>query len=390
MRASIVYTLPAIFGISNAFTHPGMLHTDADFERMVSKVEANATPWSTSWDLLTGNDHASADYTPDPQPVIYRGDDGTNGQNYQKLYNDVHAAYALALRWKVSGDTQFADAAVEILNGWASTLTDIKGTTDAYLAAGIYGYQFANAAEIMRNYTGWDEGDQTEFANMMVDVFYPLNSDFLKRHNDAEDDHYWANWDLCNMASILSIGILTDDQAKFDEAIDYFKDGSGNGQINNFIWELHEEDGKVLGQGQEAGRDQGHATLTFSLIGAFAQMAYNQDVDLFEYDENLILAGSEYCAKYNIGEDVPYTTYTNSDETQEVISEDGRGTIRPAWELLHAHYAGVKGLDASYTAQMRDMVNEELGGAEGGGGDYGSDSGGYDQLGYGTLTFRLE
>lgn len=390
MRPSIVYTLPALLGLSNAFAHPGMLHTDVDFERMVTKVEANATPWITSWDMLTSNEHSSETYAPDPQSIIYRGDDGTHGENYQVLYNDVHAAYALALRWKITGDDKYADTAVEILNGWGSTLTELTGTSDAALAAGIYGYQFANAAEIMSNYTGWAAEDQTAFGDMMVDVFYSINTDFLTRHNDAETDHYWANWDLCNMASILSIAILTDDQDKFDEAIDYFENGVGNGQINNFTWELHDVDGKVLGQGQEAGRDQGHATLDFSLVGAFAQMAYNQGVDLFEYDDNLILAGSEYCSKYNIGEDVPYTTYTNSDETQDVISEDGRGTIRPAWELLHAHYATIKGLDASYTGQMRDLVNEESGGAEGGGGNYGPDSGGYDQLGYGTLTFRME
>ncbi|KAK2763061.1 hypothetical protein FQN54_009694 [Arachnomyces sp. PD_36] len=390
MRPSITYTLPAIIGVSYAFTHPGMLHTDDDFARMVTKVEANATPWITGWELLTSNDHSSETYTPNPQEIVYRGDDGTHGENYQILYNDVAAAYALALRWKISGDTKYADTAVEILNGWASTLTQITGTSDAALAAGIYGYQFANAAEIMRNYTGWAAEDQTTFADMMVDVFYAINTDFLTRHNDAEIDHYWANWDLCNMASILSIAILTDDQEKFDEAINYFESGAGNGQANNFIWELHDVDGKILGQGQEAGRDQGHATLDFSLVGVFMQMAYNQGVDLFEYDDNLILAGSEYCSKYNIGEDVPYTTYTNSDVTQDVISENGRGEIRPAWELLYAHYSSIKGLDASYTGQMRDLVNEQSGGAEGGGGNYGSTSGGYDQLGYGTLTFRLE
>lgn len=390
MRSSIVYTLPAILGISNAFTHPGMLHTDADFERMVSKVDANATPWVTGWDLLTSNEHSSDSYTPDPQEIVYRGDDGTHGENYQTLYNDVAAAYALALRWKISGETKYADTAVSIMNGWSSTLTEITGTSDAALAAGIYGYQFANAAEILRNYTGWEAEDQTTFGDMMVNVFYSINTDFLSRHNDAEDDHYWANWDLCNMASILSIAIFNDDQDKFDEAIDYFNNGVGNGQINKFIWETYDVDGKVLGQGQEAGRDQGHATLDFSLVGVFAQMAYNQGTDLFETEDNLILAGAEYCAKYNIGEDVPFTTYTNSDETQDVISEDSRGTLRPAWELLFAHYDGIKGLDANYTGLMRDMVNEDTGGAEGGGGNYGSASGGYDQLGYGTLTFRLE
>ena len=391
MRLSTVYALSAILGTSHGLVHPGMLHTDADFERMATQVDAGASPWITSWDILTSNSHSSETYEASPHEIVYRGYDGTNPENYADLFNDAAAAYALGLRYKITNDTIYADAAVGILNAWASTLTSIQGTSDAALAAGIYGYQMANAAEIVRDYSGWGVEDQEVFKLMMVDVFYSISNDFLVRHNDAETDHYWANWDLCNMANIMAIGILTDDQAKFDEAVTYFESGVGNGNIHLAIWQLYtEDDGKVLGQGQEAGRDQGHATLDFSLLGVVAQMAYNQGVDLFEYEDNLILAGSEYCSKYNIGEDVPYTTYTNSDVTQDVIAENGRGTIRPAWELLHAHYSSVKGLDATYTAAMRDLVNSESGGAEGGGGNYGGNSGGYDQLGYGTLTFRLE
>ena len=110
---------------------------------------------------------------------------------------------------------------------------------------------------------------------------------------------------------------------------------------------------------------------------------------MFAYQNNKILSGSEYCAKYNAGFDVPYWSYTNSDVTQAVISNSSRGTVRPEWELLYAHYRDLKDLNATYTGMMRDIVNNASGGGEGGGGNYGPNSGGYDQLGYGTLTFRL-
>lgn len=374
----------------SSFVHPGMLHTDADFTRMKEKVAAGTVPWVTSWNILTANSHSASTYTPNPQAIVYRGADGVHAENYAILYNDIAAAYALGLRWKISSDTSYANAAVKILNAWSSTLTSIQGTADAELAAGIYGYEFANAAEIMRSYSGWAAGDQETFKTMLHDVFFSINHDFLVRHNGAATDHYWANWDLCNMASMLAIGIFNDNVTMYNEAITYFKSGVGNGNINNAIWILYTVGGENLGQGQEAGRDQGHATLDFSLLGSLAQMAYNQGDDLFGYESNRILAGSEYCAKYNIGDDVPYTTYTNSDVTQSVISNSSRGDIRPAWELLYAHYHDLKGLNAEYTGLMRDLVNSDSGGAEGGGGNYGTTSGGYDQLGYGTLTYRLK
>lgn len=73
----------------------------------------------------------------------------------------------------------------------------------------------------------------------------------------------------------------------------YFKTGAGMGALTNAIWYTHIEEGsgKHLGQGQEAGRDQGHATLDFALLGVLAQQAYNQGEDLFALNDNLILAG---------------------------------------------------------------------------------------------------
>lgn len=74
--------------------------------------------------------------------------------NYPSAYRDAHSAYGLALRWLITGNTSFADAAIRTLDGWGSTLKSIDGNEDMYLAAGLYGYQFANAAELLRNYHG--------------------------------------------------------------------------------------------------------------------------------------------------------------------------------------------------------------------------------------------
>jgi hypothetical protein len=90
-------------------------------------------------------------------------------------------------------------------------------------------------------------------------------------------------------------------------------------------------------------------------------------------------------ARYNLGHDVPYAPYTNSDVTQPVISDRGRGEARPVWELLYNHYVVRKGLKAPHVEEFAKRVRPE-----GGGGDYGPNSGGFDQLGYGTLTFTLE
>jgi hypothetical protein len=349
-------------------------------------VKAGAEPWLSGWQRLTSSSFAQVGYKANPQQVVCAGGGGCpDGETFIPLARDAAAAYQNALHYRISGDSTHADAAVAILNAWSSTFEEFAGDSNLGLRAGLYGYQLAAAAELLRDYQGFSPADFEKVKALLVTKFYPISSDFLKRHNGTCFDHYWANWDVANMTTILAIGVLTDDRAKFDEAVEYFKHGSGTGQIDRLVNHVYPGD-PALGQGQESGRDQGHMTLVVSLIGAFAKIALDQGEDLFAYEDNKILALAEYTAKYNLGQDVPWTTYKNCEgQEMTVISENARGTERPSWELLYNHYVKVKGLHAPFTQQFAEQVRPE-----GGGGQYGTNSGGFDQLGFGTLAFTVE
>ncbi|GAB3753440.1 putative Ig domain-containing protein [Spirosoma pomorum] len=369
---------------AQSFVHPGLLHRQADFDRIKAKVAAGAQPWKAGWDVLVANGNSSLtrNFTNPVPATIYRGFDGTNPENYASLFRDAAAAYQTALRWKISGDDAYAAKSIAILNAWATGMKVISGNADRFLLAGIQGYQLANAAEIMRSYSGWATADFANFQNWMLTVWYPVNHDFLVNHNGACISNYYANWDLCNMASMLSIGVLCDRRDIYNEAVDYFKNGAGMGSIKNVVPFVHGD----LGQWQEAGRDQGHTILGVTLAGSFAEMAWNQGDDLYGYDNNRLLKGFEYIAKYNLGYEVPFTTYRNcTGVVQTIVSEDGRGQTRPVWELVYNHYVNRKGLSAPHITRYAQLVRPE-----GGGGNFGPNSGGYDQLGFGTLTASLE
>ena len=366
---------------SRAFIHPCLLHNAEDFQRM--QTHLSQEPWKSGWGKLIANPHAALTYKPRPVEEVVRGRDAahTTPENYRLLFNDAAAAYACALRWRISGDRQYGEKSIAILNAWSAKLKKISGSTDADLAAGIYGFEFANAAEIMRTCDAWKPEDFARFQKMMLTVFLPINQDFLKRHNNTKLNHYWANWDLCNLASLMAIGVLCDQRELYEQAVNYFKSGAGNGAIQNAVYFIHTNG---LGQWQESGRDQGHTVMGIGLVGAICEMAWKQGDDLYGYDHNRFLAGCEYVAKYNLGEDVPFKPYKNDKVTQTIISPDARGNLRPVWELVYNHYVKRKGLPAPYTTAMAAKVRPE-----GGGGDYGPNSGGFDQLGYGTLTATL-
>ena len=166
---------------AQAFNHPGIFHTQEDFDRMKAKVNAGAQPWKAGYDALASNPYAQLSWTPRPLDTITRGGTGDNVaqmyKNVAQMYKDVAAAYQHAVRWKITGDSAHGNKARDILNAWSDIHKYLTGNADRYLASGLFGYQFANAAEIMRDYPGFD---LTRFQNYMLNVFYyPLGERFL-------------------------------------------------------------------------------------------------------------------------------------------------------------------------------------------------------------------
>ncbi|MBW4080007.1 RICIN domain-containing protein [Paenibacillus sp. S150] len=369
---------------AEAFVHPGMLHTQADFERMKEMVNTGTQPYLDGWNQLVNSPLSQAGWTPRATATISRG--GT-GDNVALLFNDIARAYQNALRWKISGNTANGDTARDILNAWSSTLTTLTGSADRYLASGLYGYEMANAAEIMRGYPGFDVA---QMQNMLLNVFYkPLNERFLigneygGDHNGAYIQNYWANWDLSNMAATVAIGIFCDRRDIYDIGIEYFKNGAGNGSIYNAIPFLHTGG---LAQWQESGRDQAHTQLGIGIMATINEMAWNQGLDLYGWANNRFLKAAEYVAKYNNGNEVPFATYewgngTNGAvQTQTAISEGSRNELRPIWEMIYNHYAQRKGMSVPNIAARANLLRPE-------GGPNTQYPSSFDQLGFGTLLY---
>jgi hypothetical protein len=285
----------AFLPLVSSFVHPGLLVSDSDITRAKEKIKANQDPWTTSWNVLTSLSFSEASYTPSPVSAVYRSTYDGHAENAELLWHDVAAAFNLALRWKISGNTSFADTASNILHAWATTLTKIDGGDDKYLTAGLQGYELANAAELLRDYHPFTANVLPAIIEMANDIFIPMHYKWLSHQEPSEHNilHFFANWELCNVASAMAMGVLTNNQTVWDFAVNYFKTGDGNGAINHAVTNIVKEPGTgaLLGQGQESGRDQGHSALDIQLLGVIGQQAWNQGVDLFSYNDSRILRG---------------------------------------------------------------------------------------------------
>lgn len=330
------------------FTHPGLLHTQESIDAMKKNVKDGVQPSLNTYNQLLGDGFSWDGWRGRPLEHVVRGG---SGDNRAQMYIDIERAYHLALLWNLTGEERFGYAAVYILNAWADNMKSLSGNADRFLAAGIYGYEFANVAELVRDR---EDFHKEAFDKLMLNVFYPMNHDFLTNHNGtnrgARIQNYWANWDLCNIASMLAIGIYTDRVDIYNEAVSYYMNGEGNGSLLNAMPYVY---GNGLAQWQEAGRDQGHTTLGISLCGSINEMAWSQGMDFYGLADNRLLKAAEYIAKYNNwDDDVPFSTYTHFNsatghpETNTGVSGASRGHRRPCYTVIYNHYVNRRGMEA--------------------------------------------
>ena len=408
------------------FATHAALWTDADFARVKASLDNGTAPQAVKDEFqnLKTNTYAQLTYQPNPQKEIVRGDatgTETGSENYAFAMRDAAAAYQTAMLWRLTGDDSYADKAIEILNGWADKCVRITSNdANQVLAAGAQGYTFANAAGIVYDYSGWTSAQREKFKQWMLNVFAAKNRDFLDNHTGSNvcAEHYWSNWDLVNLCSYLSIGVLTENSDIVNYVVNYFYQGSGNGCIQRLIRGTHLDPlgtGETICQNQESGRDQGHAQMSMMVAAELCQMAYSlyqanptiPQLDFFSAGDNAIMKMGEYVALSNLknGSDnanqsgswlvtsttMPFEKYVyctgctckdkNHGATHTVMADDsGRGSVRPGWEILLAHYKNVPG--HKYIEQMATKLRPENGSGDS---RYGSNSGAFDQIGWNTL-----
>lgn len=410
----------AVYDTNRGFIHPGGLHTQADFNRIKQQLADGNKKVTEAMNKLCMAEYAQPTAATYPTETIVRGG---SGENYINTCRGAAIAYQNALRWKIEDNQACAKHAVEVLMKWCNTTKNVTGSSDQFLAFGLYGYQFAQAAELMRDYEGWKPADFEKFKQWMLNIWYQGAIDFLRRHNGTWENsgkwwqapgHYWSNWGLCNAMCVLSIGVLCDDVFIYNQglgAIKYDQVGTfknprtdnpiladglteflGNFVVTTYPSELETGAYGKLGQLNESGRDAGHAAMSLGLAVDIAHQIWNQGDDLFAYMDHRLAAGIEYLAAQTQSVEglpwVNYHYYTNgfyyTDSRSWLMTGPAMGAqMRPYWGTVIGIYEGVKGVKMPFSEQAYEKM-----GIDGGG--QGGTSGGYDHMGYSVLMNTRE
>ena len=226
------------------------------------------------------------------------------------------------------------DVALKIINAYAHTLQRFDGH-DAPLCA-IQSYNLVRAMTLLKSEKtpAWE--------TMIRRAMLPLMSKF-----EADSPYANGNWGAIVNRLRMACAIFLDDKTLYQAAVDYYLHANDNGSLPNYIG--------PTGQCQETGRDQGHAQMGIGMLCDFCEMAWEQGDDLWGALDNRLMKGVEYSARYNLGYDVPFETWTDctglyNDWTEP--GEMGRGKVWEIYDKPYRHYVDRKGLKMPYTKKL--------------------------------------
>lgn len=263
-----------------------------------------------------------------PYEIVAR--DGTYHSSKGGSERDMWTAWQCAEK----GDI---DKALEIINAYAATLQRFDGH-DAPLCT-IQAYWLLKGMVLMKAY------QTPEWAAMIRRAILPILEKF-----EADSPYANGNWghivNRCRMAT----AIFLDDKDLYQHAIDIYLFANDNGSLPNYV--------SNTGQCQETGRDQGHAQLGLGAMCDICEMAWEQGDDLWGALDNRLMKGIEYSARYNLGYDVPFETWTDCTGLYNNWTEPGsmgRGRIRCIYDLPYDHFVKRKGLKMPYTKKVLDL-----------------------------------
>ena len=398
----LIYVFTTLFCVQFAvagrvFVHPGISYTQADIDRMRSLIAAKQEPYYSAFTALKNSSYSSTGGS-----ASSRGTQIKEGKFNGTIGADGRRAHDLALLYVLTGETKYADKAVQFLNANSYyTNTSSRGTGP--LDNGKINL-LIEAAELLRDYPGWAATDQQRFKDMLTYPYFTTKEDLYEKYASINEDEngitfYWncynfdsgrfGNQGMFAARALLAMGVYLDNDTIFDRAYQYlsgnqwkhfenyddvdYKAGpsTGKGNVTNTEYMLSFSSSGIVsktdpsyvrnygyseqlpyyifknGQCQESCRDQNHTQCGIMMYTHLAEMCWNQGEDLYGAFDNRILKGIEYTFRVNVTALDDYSTYLSD--------KDWSGQWKPtAWSVrdpsTHSNFA-------NWDPRMADLSN---------------------------------
>lgn len=298
------------------FTHPGVLVSKKQLDRVRAHVAARQEPWFKAYEQMRASKYAANDYTAKPYAVVACPPDLRPGQGCVEEREDALAAYTHALLYNITGDRAHAAKAVQIMDAWSRVLTR-HTEANAGLQTAWAATSWARAAEAVRyTYDGWTDGELLRFERMLRGAYLPE-----VRDGSADSN---GNWDLVMADATIGMAVFLDDHEAFERAVHHFRtrvpayfylksDGrlpvspEGSDITTEAQLQKYWFGQKTFADGlsQETCRNFKHASYSLAATAHIAETAWHQGVDLYGETKDRLRAALEFHSRYQRGAPVP-------------------------------------------------------------------------------------
>ncbi|HKK61514.1 MAG TPA: alginate lyase family protein, partial [Bacteroidales bacterium] len=148
------------------FSHPMTVVNDDELSIIRERIQYNVEPQKTAFEKLVEEAEEALSFSPySPQTLeIPGGYVDSDGLKYARkvLWENCHAAYSCALVYAITGETVYANKAIEVLMHWANR--DIRFTgDDSGLQLGSWFSPMLYAADLLHGYNDWTGADRNTF-----------------------------------------------------------------------------------------------------------------------------------------------------------------------------------------------------------------------------------
>lgn len=345
-----------------SFVHPGVLVSQSQLDFMKKQTLAGVEPFASTYVKAKASPWGSLTYKPQgPPSTIVCGSFSNPDIGCSTENNDSEAAVTQALLWYISGNAQYAQNAIAIMNKYATTLTGGHTNSNGPLQSSWTAQKFPMAAEIIYyNNAGWSAAEFAAFKNM-------LNTQYLPPLLNPSLSNTNGNWGLTMTSGMLMIAVVTENQAVFDQAVArmksmipayfyYFPEDGTKFKTSNFVsqsWNGQTVfDATTSGICQETCRDLQHTQ--FGVAGTFnaLETAYIQGVDMYTPLQNRLTAMMEFnTGLFPLGFSDFSGGGTMVPAASNVCGGNVDAVVNPTFEVGYNHYHNRMGLSLPKTLQ---------------------------------------
>lgn len=128
------------------------------------------------------------------------------------LRDQANTAYALALMFRLTGDTRYADRSVKIIHAWATELHSMSKKHDSTLSFSYHFPAMIFAADLLRGQNIWPQDSQANFELFLREKALPMHT--MDRENN------WGNWGLVLTSAIAA---YLEDEQLFNQSVSRWK-----------------------------------------------------------------------------------------------------------------------------------------------------------------------